>query len=306
MMKSRSTILTLLFVLILSIFGFIIPDDPNPRIQSLPDYNRFWTQKVHQDKIFNGIILGDSRIYRGVAPHILSDELRDYRFYNFGFSSGGLNPEIYREAEKCLKNEGGNIIIVGLSPGSLTPMSKKNKGLRKELARRPAEVIDRLYISYYLKMFRPHKPDFFRAVLLKENDSPDEYYYQEFYDNGWVKSELKPENPAKALPSYRDLFLKQKVSEELVEKLAKQVHAWSIQGNRVFVFRSPSSPSMEQLEDAMSGYNEEFIKNKIQLSGGIWLDFNSKDYHSYDGSHLHYQSALKFSHDLAQKIKENL
>ena len=75
---------------------------------------------------------------------------------------------------------------------------------------------------------------------------------------------------------------------------------------RLLGFRPPSTLAMEQLEDSLSGFNYSSFISKFKQNGGVWLTFSLKDYVSYDGSHLHYESANKFSKNLGLKIENTL
>jgi hypothetical protein len=55
----------------------------------IPD--AFWSNKANADAIYDIILMGDSRIYRGLSPEEMATILEDYRILNFGFSAGGLN-----------------------------------------------------------------------------------------------------------------------------------------------------------------------------------------------------------------------
>ena len=78
----------------------------------------------------------------------------------------------------------------------------------------------------------------------------------------------------------------------------------SAEGIKIVGFRPPSTLAMEQLEDSLSGFDYSKFINEFKQMGGIWLTFSLQDYKSYDGSHLHYESANKFTKNLAQKIKK--
>ncbi len=63
----------------------------------------------------------------------------------------------------------------------------------------------------------------------------------------------------------------------------------------IIAFRPPSSIAMRNLEDSISGFDEEYIKRELEDMGVQWLDFREGDFNSYDGSHLHFESAKKLS-----------
>ena len=63
---------------------------------------------------------------------------------------------------------------------------------------------------------------------------------------------------------------------------------------------------MVDLENKMSGFNENKFINKLQNNGGIWISINQTKYISYDGSHLEYLSAKEFTKDFGILIKPYL
>jgi len=121
--------------------------------------------------------------------------------------------------------------------------------------------------------------------------------------NGWIASSNIIEDTLDAITGYRKWYKKNKVSNKITNNLITQVKKWVDKGINVYAFTVPTSWSMKQLEDSLSGYNETEISKRIENVGGIWLKFND-NYHSYDGSHLVKESAEKLSRELAKKIKQ--
>ena len=89
-------------------------------------------------------------------------------------------------------------------------------------------------------------------------------------------------------------------------QIASNIREWTDQKIAVFAFRVPSSKEMVELENKFSGFDEDKFRDEFISSGGIWFSFDINKYHSYDGSHLHKDSAIQFSKDLAQQIKETI
>ena len=211
---------------------------------------------------------------------------------------------MYREAEsKFDPGSKKKIVVLAVTPYSLTPDAAENKHYMQEKTRHREDIYQRLYINPLLIFFEPTTPfDILEAIKGKKNPL-SELYYQEFHDDGWVASWIVPENPDKALKSYRDSFSKTKVSSELIQQLMRQTQDWVQQGIHLFAFRPPTTEKMDQLEKQLSGFNENLFVKQFQKMGGIWLSFDRKAYHSYDGSHLRKDSAIRFSQDLAVKIR---
>ena len=60
---------------------------------------------------------------------------------------------------------------------------------------------------------------------------------------------------------------------------------------------------MVALEKELSGFDEAAFVKRFKQAGGAWFSFSLDDYHSFDGSHLHRDSAVQFSKDLAKRIR---
>lgn len=56
---------------------------------NIPD--SFWLQKANAEARYDIVLLGDSRVYRGISPEDMAIVLDGYEILNFGFSANGLN-----------------------------------------------------------------------------------------------------------------------------------------------------------------------------------------------------------------------
>jgi hypothetical protein len=281
------------------LFGTLRPLPISSRVQK----EKFWADKVHAKKRYEAIIAGDSRVYRGVDPNSLSDEIEGMSVLNFGFSSGGFNDMMFSEINsRLLKQAPQKIIILGITPYSVTPKAQENKHFLQEKNRNPKEVFARRYINPFLSFFDPITP----KQLLQSTDTISGYH-ETFHKNGWVSSYKVPSNPEAALKSYKNNFKENRVKQEVLKNLYQQISKWSGDGVKVYAFRMPSTQAMENLENALSGFNEQKIKEDIVTAGGKWLEIANKfEYESYDGSHLTELSAISFSTYLGKRISENL
>ena len=89
---------------------------------------RFWSLKIHRTDEFDLFLVGDSRTYSVLSPAAMQTILPDLRILNFGFSSGGLNPEIYALVEQRLATDGPHpMIVLGITSISLPPAAVKNE-----------------------------------------------------------------------------------------------------------------------------------------------------------------------------------
>jgi hypothetical protein len=296
--KRKTTLAIILFIIFTLVVGIIKENQSTSEILR----KNFWTKKVHSKKKYNIIFLGDSRIYRGIDTKKFKDGLADetMELLNFGFSSGGYNAVIFNAAEKKMKQNDNKIIVLGITPFSLTPKAQLNQHYLEELNRSKGDVIERLYFYPFLFFFEPYN---LQTIIYPELEK----YFEKFHNDGWVESYKIPQNPNEALLPYKKEFENNVVNELIMEELFNKVSEWNNKGIKVYAFRPPTTPQMEKLENNLSGFSEQKFILKLKSVGGNWLEIEDKyRYNSYDGSHLHFKSAQKLSLYLGSKVKADL
>jgi hypothetical protein len=262
---------------------------------------RFWIIKTYNPNKYNCVIYGDSRTYRGISPAAVVSEIPGYSAINFGYSSGSFSEFMLDKVEEKFDTDQRNgIIILGITPFSLTPRAITDSHIKQELARKKEEVWETIYLQPVKLFFEPH---YFHWSGEEANPV---IYTQEYNNNGWVASDKEPTDVKEALPRYVINFEDNKVSAEVVEQLMKRVNKWVNQGIRVFGVRPPSSTEMVKLENEISGFDEKEFTSKFEKNGGKWITIDTTGLKSYDGSHLRKQSAITFSKSLGEKIQESL
>ena len=264
------------------------------------EYDWFWTKKTHFSKSNNIVFLGDSRTYRGISTESVKSEFPNQKVLNLGYSSGGLNKYMFDVAYSLLnKKEDLKVIVLGVTPFSLTEEVRKNEHYKQELGRPLADLIERNYVNPFLSDFESISLSDYRT------ESDRVFYPQVFHENGWVESYKIPENKRDALSSYRKTFSETVLSEKSVSETLSFVSEMKNKGVKVYGFRPPSSKEMEKLENELSGFDENEFITIFEESGGVWINISDRfSFDSYDGSHLHYQSAKDLSLILAQKMKQ--
>lgn len=319
-MRKERTLLVLLLALPLLLLTLSLKPLSSP-LSILPLYEdpvrrsgvygeRFWVLKTHSQQKYDMILMGDSRVYRGISPQAMSSVLSDLRILNFGYSGGGLNPVMYQAAEQRLDPQSSRpCIVLGITPLTLTAYAEKNEHYLQELNRPADYIFVHRHLLRLLDLFDPLNLNALLSGSLwsasgatSAAPSSTQGYYQEFHDDGWIASWSIPEDPNRTLPSFREIFSKTPVKSELVQSLLDQVRAWSTSGVRVYAFRLPSSPAMLALEDQYSGFDEIAFSQQFEQAGGTWFSIPLAPYHSFDGSHLTKDSALQLSTDLAHWI----
>ena len=265
-----------------------------------PEQKSFWIDKVQADEDFDIVIIGDSRIYRGVSskPFTSSPPIR---VLNFGFSSGGLTDPLLKSGCSKLNPAGLRTIILGVSPNSLTPTAGRN--YHYKLCKTAPKRYFKL--SSFWQLFFSRKGSSLAIKQLRGKIDSNQGYFQVPHSDGWVESRMIPPDLESGINSYRELFAKEQVSAKIQERLFDRITQWSDSGINVFGFRPPTTKEMERLENECSGFLEADFVKKFNESGGTWIDISERfEYESYDGSHLTGDSAIKLSSFLAERVSQ--
>jgi hypothetical protein len=68
----------------------ILPFSYDPMHTTGAVSERFWVMKAQGMSRYDMILMGDSRVYRGLSPQAMEEVLPGERILNFGFSGGGF------------------------------------------------------------------------------------------------------------------------------------------------------------------------------------------------------------------------
>ena len=254
-----------------------LPEPQNNRVL----IQQFWSTKTHAGSDYDVVVCGDSRVYRGISVEdILLDQEVQLSGINLGYAGAGLsNSYIDFALSKFRPDSRLKILIVGVTPNSLTKKAFENESLNEYLAEGEFEELKHKYLSGMLKYFAP----FSLLELIKMEESN---YQEKYMDGGWVASSYLMPDSNSALFNYSKRFTSHKVSDAELDSFLEKMKVVSEQGVVIIAFRPPSTYQMRRLEDSLSGFNEELIKQKLVSNSIAWLDFKDRDYNSYDGSHL--------------------
>jgi hypothetical protein len=200
-----------------------------------------------------------------------------------------------------LNPTGKKILVLGISPHSFTLEGAKNELYHKHLDKGNFDIFKGLYLSKYLKHFAPYKAGELKDYLF--NGASEEGYFEDFQEDGWVHSYRLPEDSLTAIQIYRKLFTEYQVSDTLISNFLVQIEEIETSGIEVIAFRPPTFVMMTDLEDSLSGYSEQYMRQEMELRGCTWIDLDPTEFHTYDGSHLHYESAQRLSRIIGRQVK---
>lgn len=268
--------------------------------------DKFWIMKAQNHNHYNLVIMGDSRSYRGVSPAEMMKYLPGTSVFNFGFSSGALNNQMFTAAERLLDSTSNNkAILMGVTVSSLLPDNENNVQYTEEVNRPHSAYLERVYINDHFERFAAFDhDDIFRFLTGKHLKNG--YYYSNYYPDGWVSSNKEPEDTTEQLKPYGQEMEKNKVSPQMMDGLLAQTKKWTEKGIDVYAFRPPTTQAMHDLENQMGGLDYPLFEQRFAAAGGHWIEVERAQYHSYDGSHIDSVSAIKLSKYLAEEIKKSL
>ena len=266
----------------------------------------FWQEKVKADPRYAAVQLGDSRTYRGANPEIIS-RILSLKCYNLGFSSGGLNEEIFRLAEtKLSPSAPKTVIILGISPLTLSEESRSNEHYRHILSQKEPAFEQKQILQIFFTPMDKDRWSTIRKFINRKKQEKVRKAPETFQGSGWTSSNrpFSQSGYDRGLEIYRIQTQNYEFSPQSLAELIRYVKIWKKRGFFIFAYRPPTSKEMEDIEN--TAYDEERVKKAFSDAGGIYLEFPVNAYQTYDASHLTTESANLFSRDLSIKIQSFL
>ena len=197
--------------------SFVLPKDDEKYLGEL-----FWSRKTFAPAHYNVVIMGDSRVYRGLSPEVVESHLPGLKVLNFAYSNGGLNPTMFDAAEKKLaQNKKPKVVVMGISANTITDYSAGNQQYLQELTRPREEVLERIYLNPLRYWFSATSPEKLKQHFSKKEEKA--YYRNRYFMDGYVESEKYPVDTTTAIASYIDDFTNYKVDSLHMDAIFKQV-----------------------------------------------------------------------------------
>ncbi|MEM9023347.1 MAG: hypothetical protein AAGB22_06380 [Bacteroidota bacterium] len=294
--RTKIRVSLLLALALIAAVKLILPAPKKPKAST----DAFWVDKTFSDKRNNVVVAGDSRAYRGVAIASLEEALgQGLTATNLGYSAAGFSPDYLDHAVSRLDDSGPRILVLGITPHSLTSVAFANEHFQSFRHKGQFEVFTNKYLSDVLRQFDPYSP----VELIS---SKKRKQYDVYHASGWVASTEPPVDSARALLKYRKIFSEYQSDPNLADSLIRELTRIQASGVHVITFRPPTTQRMRQLEDALSGFDEAAFMRQLQTAGIPYWQYSNADYTSFDGSHLHAASAEKLGATLGAAIRELL
>lgn len=276
---------------ILSLVGVVLVTLFRPqRINSEFETSYFWTYKTHTYDTYDVLFYGDSRVYRGISPDVVL-EGTDLSGFNFGFSSGSMSAQMMDFLETRLDRSVQPMIVLGITPHSFTLESLKDEHYLQELNRPPYAVFQRYYIDRWLKVFDRITPE----ELLGYRDWVTHEWCG---SDGWMMSDNDNVDEFGALDHYEKILTNNPIDSANYQAFFDRIAKWNTEGIKVFAYRPPTTPEMEELENDKTGFDEQAFILRFEKCGGKWLNLDKSEYRTYDGSHLRENEVIRLSEEI--------
>ncbi len=263
----------------------------------------FWQLKLCQPAAYDVVIVGNSRAFLGLSPLHMNRTCLGRKIFNFGFVACSFDRAYLTHAMQLLDPKASKpALVLGLCPHCLTSPSRLNgynywsgQGRLDRQALVQEILRDNNSGKAWLKLGARNALNLYRG-------HPLNYYHPD----GWEASLPVRRNPYKYQRAAELLTLHKRIEIPMVEALLNLVAEFHGQGIAVYAYRAPSHDQVRALEyrDSAIAYPE--LVRRFENAGGACLDLDAQAYPTYDGIHLDYQTAIRFSRDLGARLMEKL
>ena len=268
--------------------------------------DRFWNIKIRENRTFDIVFGGDSRVFRGISPPHFTEEFPGRKAYNYAFWANGYGTSYMEGLEGMIDTSSDlQMLVLGIPPHSLTRKSARSIHYNIELRKKKQSSFETIYMLQIRQYFAPYTLENLKRKMTGKFRAPN---YRIIYhsDNGYAESWWVKQDTTRAARSYKDIFRDDPVDEEVIAGLLDKVRYWTAKGILVVGYRPPASHTIRQYEREKGGYKEADFIERFRAAGAIWIDVPPDDYQTFDGSHLDHLSAFQLSGDLARQIKAQL
>lgn len=294
-MDRRLLIAIVSFVLIGGSYGLVARKiDKAPR-----DESWFWVDKMDWKDQFDIVIAGDSRVNRGIDPLQFQNE----KTANFGFSGQGWSQDYLDRIPSLLSPNGKKIILLGISARSFTDTAVKSGDFSIWKSKRNFDLWSQKSLSRFELFFTSENP---LILLGRAASSSASKYNQSHEPYGWMPTTRSSRDRESAMKEYQDLFTANKVNPENIDRVANQTKEWIAKGYRIYIFNTPVSAEIKEIEEALSGMPMTEIQRRLTVAGATLLHDFQDSYETFDGHHLERNSAIEFSKELARRLDLSL
>lgn len=258
----------------------------------------FWKNKVTQKPTYDYVVAGDSRVYRGFPAEVLGNA------FNFGFSSASITPYFIEKAASLLKPDGKKVLILGVTPHSLSGPYKKYNAHLKGLEKKWSKNVDLEALAGGEKTYS------FDSFIKDPTDDLTRHFQGSkapkrvtYYRSGFVGTATMTESHKKALDSYKKTFSKVRFDPEMMNSSCEKISELVERDYKVYFYFPPVPGSMTGLEKGLGQFSFELLVERWKGCGAEPIEVEG-NFLSYDGSHLNELSAYNLAIFIREKLPE--
>jgi len=258
----------------------------------------FWEMKVrYSNPQCNTLLIGNSRVLRGLDPSVFEQQLPDTTCFNYGFPALRFGSEYLDHVTAIIdQSEHPPVrLIIGISGTSFLPIREKDQFLTalRDSERRSGIRFPGL-----------HRISHERHLASRSDEGRDENYVQVAHRNGWVASDFLTPDPDLAPARFRGRKHIIPITPDRWRPFIRRVRQWSRAGVAVYGFTAPTSPEMQTLQNEKFPFDQKQFVTDFKGAGGIWIPVDPANYDTFDGSHVTSDAARNLSKDIANAILE--
>lgn len=270
---------------------FVVCASLAPRLPSSPLLrDSFWAHKIGAGPRYDIVLVGDSRVYRGLDPDIIGKNFGGAKCFNYGFSSAGLDSFLLNRAAGLLSPNGQKIMIIGISANSFTEEAMGNGHLKSLLKLNRRDLWIRMHLYPHLTSFDAYRISDLYSLMKRQG------YYEDYHlATGFAASDRVPMDSATALSDYAIRFAHEKYSGKGEQNFVNAVDHLVQQGIKIYIIRMPTTHAMRAIEEHWQAGRLDSLEIELRNKGCEVIDPETGPYTSYDGSHLDSRSAEKLS-----------
>jgi hypothetical protein len=293
-MSLRLAIVGILTVAIVVLVAAIRP--PEGQYNTGLSREKFWQVKLGAPASYDVVLAGDSRTLCDLQPTAMQAVLGQ-RVLNYGFNLVALTPEYLRAAAQKLDPNGARILLVGVTPRSLTPLNVQLSGYTEEKSR----SIDERFFNKHLNLIDYSLRPMSIPTMLKQL-ATGRSSHKDFFVDGWMAVSLSPPDSTQDLGVYSRVFLNNPVSRGMVDSVITTFGELSARGIRVYLIRFPTTPAILAHEER-SGFLEQDFIVRAAAQGATWLPSPAGSFVITDGSHIDAKDVPAYSTRVAQALQ---
>ena len=269
---------TLLFVISILVLRIIFDSQLRVNVHS----KLYSCQKVHQIKMVDTLIIGDSRVMNGVDPELISKNTLNFGFSSMSYTKTYLD-YILRHKSKLKR------VIIGISVQSLTSyMEDKSLLIAQE---KNCSLFGTYFDELFMQSLQFDRNLLKRFRVPRKNASNNGYH--SLGNNVYGQAAIEP-----YLQNYQQFKFDSKYFLNLL-KFKMELDKYHIKSYFVLM---PSIAAKYDYDKKISGINLEELKYLFNKNSISLLRYPKEDLEFVDGDHLTRRSSIKFSKWLKSKL----